>query len=162
MYYSTTESVSALINAMFNHFRAYLEEHVNDAHIKLEACKPVRLEVEKLESTLCKDLHLKKIIWDCGWNVTHYRGCLLSFQALSQHHPESMQVLKDKTLVFANGTGIDIEGNVMLNSGEIRHNWLDVSKNNFLLIIIKKKKILASPITKFNMHVFRGDLKEHR
>lgn len=38
-----------------------------------------------------------------------------------------MEVLKDRTLVFANDTGIGVEGNVILNSGEVRHNWLDVS-----------------------------------
>ena len=69
---------------------------------------------------------LKNIIWDCGWNITHYRGCLLAFQALAEQHEEQMEVLKDRTLVFANDTGIGVEGNVMLNSGEVRHNWLDV------------------------------------
>ncbi|XP_023316846.1 T-cell activation inhibitor, mitochondrial isoform X2 [Trichogramma pretiosum] len=109
--------------------KAYLDKYVNDAHIKLEACRPIRSEVKKLEKVLSTNLGLKKIIWDCGWNITHYRGCLLAFQALAQHHPEPMKVLKDRTLVFANGTGISVEGNVMLNSGEVRHNWLDLIKN---------------------------------
>lgn len=104
-----------------------MEKHVNDAHIKFEACKPVRSEVKKLETILCTDLGLKEIIWDCGWNITHYRGCLLSFQALVHHHPKSMEVLRGRTLVFATSTGISLEGNVMLNSGEVRHNWHDVS-----------------------------------
>lgn len=107
-------------------FRAYLDKHVNTAHVKLEACRPAREEVEKLEKILCNDLGLKNIIWDCGWNISHYRGCLLAFQALAKHHPEQMEVLKERTLVFANDTGISLEGNVMLNSGEVRHNWLDV------------------------------------
>lgn len=104
---------------------------MNEAHIKLEACRPVREEVKKLEKILCQDLGLKDITWDCGWNIAHYRGCLLAFQALARHHPEQMDVLKNRTLVFANGTGISLEGSVMLNSGEVRHNWLDV---NFFLI----------------------------
>lgn len=107
-------------------FRAYLDKHVNDAHIKFEACKPIRSEVKKLESKLCKDLGLKHILWDCGWNITHYRGCLLAFKALAQQHPDPMGILNGRNLVFANDTGIGVEGNVMLNSGEVRHNWLDV------------------------------------
>ena len=103
---------------------------MNEAHVKFEACRPVREEVKKLESILCEDLGLKSITWDCGWNITHYRGCLLAFQALAKHHPEPMKVLKDRQLVFANDTGISVEGNVMLNSGEVRHNWLDV-RNTF-------------------------------
>ncbi|CAD6234670.1 GSCOCG00002045001-RA-CDS [Cotesia congregata] len=117
------------INVEPDTFKAYVEKHVNEAHIKLEACRPVREEVEKLEKMLCQDLGLKEIIWDCGWNIAHYRGCLLAFQALSRHHPEQMDVLKNRTLVFANGTGISLEGSVMLNSGEVRHNWLDLIKN---------------------------------
>lgn len=111
-----------------------MDKHINEAHVKLEACRPMREEVEKLQKVLCNDLGLKHIIWDCGWNIAHYRGCLLAFQALAKHHPEPMEVLRNRTLVFANDTGISLEGNVMLNSGEVRHNWLDVSCNNKLLL----------------------------
>ncbi|XP_008552215.1 T-cell activation inhibitor, mitochondrial isoform X3 [Microplitis demolitor] len=117
------------MNAEPDTFKAYVDKHVNEAHIKLEACRPVREEVKKLEKILCQDLGLKDITWDCGWNIAHYRGCLLAFQALARHHPEQMDVLKNRTLVFANGTGISLEGSVMLNSGEVRHNWLDLIKN---------------------------------
>lgn len=115
------------IDVCFFFFRAYLDKHINEVHVKLEACRPIREEVEKLEKVLCNNLGLKDIVWDCGWNITHYRGCLLAFQALAEHHPELMEVLRNRTLVFANDTGISLEGNVMLNSGEVRHNWLDVS-----------------------------------
>ncbi|XP_033225723.1 T-cell activation inhibitor, mitochondrial-like [Belonocnema kinseyi] len=113
------------IDSVPDTFKAYLDKHVNEAHVKFEACRPVRSEVEKLELLLCEALGLKSITWDCGWNITHYRGCLLAFQALAKHHPEPMEVLRDRQLVFANDTGISVEGNVMLNSGEVRHNWLD-------------------------------------
>ncbi|XP_008204888.1 T-cell activation inhibitor, mitochondrial isoform X1 [Nasonia vitripennis] len=117
------------MNTVPDTLKAYLDKNVNDAHIKFEACRPVRSEIKKLEIALCKNLGLKDIIWDCGWNITHYRGCLLAFKALAEHHPKPMEVLKDRTLVFANDTGIGLEGNVMLNSGEVRHNWLDLIKN---------------------------------
>ncbi|XP_043495889.1 T-cell activation inhibitor, mitochondrial-like isoform X2 [Polistes fuscatus] len=109
--------------------KAYLEKHINEVHVKLEACKSVREEVRKLEKALCSDLGLKNIMWDCGWNIAHYRGCLLAFRALVEHHPEPMEILQGRTLIFANDTGINLEGNVMLNSGEVRHNWLDLIKN---------------------------------
>ncbi|KAK2576325.1 hypothetical protein KPH14_005686 [Odynerus spinipes] len=117
------------INMEPDTLKAYLEKHINEVHVKLEACKSVREEVKKLEKALCLDLGLKNILWDCGWNIAHYRGCLLAFRALAEHHPVPMEVLKDRTLVFANDTGINLEGNVMLNSGEVRHNWLDLIKN---------------------------------
>ncbi|CAL7934529.1 unnamed protein product [Xylocopa violacea] len=117
------------INVEPDTLKAYLDKHINEVHVKLEACRPAREEVQKLEKILCSELGLKNIIWDCGWNIAHYRGCLLAFKALAEHHPEPMEVLKNRTLVFANDTGISVEGNVMLNSGEVRHNWLDLIKN---------------------------------
>lgn len=30
--------------------------------------------------------------------------------------------------MFGNDTGVSLHGQVLLNSGEVRHNWLDVSK----------------------------------
>ncbi|XP_076766272.1 T-cell activation inhibitor, mitochondrial isoform X2 [Xylocopa sonorina] len=117
------------INVEPDTLKAYLDKHINEVHVKLEACRPAREEVQKLEKILCSELGLKNIMWDCGWNIAHYRGCLLAFKALAEHHPEPMEVLKNRTLVFANDTGISVEGNVMLNSGEVRHNWLDLIKN---------------------------------
>ncbi|XP_067208840.1 T-cell activation inhibitor, mitochondrial isoform X3 [Linepithema humile] len=119
------------INAEPDTLKAYLDKHINEAHVKLEACRPMRDEVEKLEKILCSDLGLKDIVWDCGWNIAHYRGCLLAFQALAEHHPESMEVLRNRTLVFANDTGISLEGNVMLNSGELIKN---VRKHDAVLL----------------------------
>lgn len=92
--------------------------------------------MKKLVKALCLDLGLKNIIWDCGWNIAHYRGCLLAFQALAEHHPEPMEILKDRTLIFANDTGINLEGSVMLSSGEVRHNWLDVRTVFYIIYVI--------------------------
>lgn len=35
--------------------------------------------------------------------------------------------LSGRKLIFSNDTGVNLDGHVMLNSGEVRHNWLDVS-----------------------------------
>lgn len=35
--------------------------------------------------------------------------------------------LSGRKLIFGNNTGVSLDGHVMLNSGEVRHNWLDVS-----------------------------------
>lgn len=32
-----------------------------------------------------------------------------------------------RTIVFAPFTGVSMEGDVLLNTGDVRHNWLDVS-----------------------------------
>ncbi|XP_043269229.1 T-cell activation inhibitor, mitochondrial isoform X2 [Venturia canescens] len=137
------------INSEPDTFKAYLDKHVNEAHVKLEACRPIREEVKKLEKVLCDSLGLKSIVWDCGWNISHYRGCLLAFHALAKHHPEPMAALRNRALVFANDTGISLEGSVMLNSGEVRNNWLDLIKN------VKKHDVVLLRLPAFEKAVSR-------
>lgn len=94
------------------------------------ACEPIRNEIGRLKIELCENLKLKKIKWECGWNISHFRGSLESFQALLKHHPEVTESLKGKTLLFGTDTGVNLDGDVMLNCGEVRSNWLDVSFND--------------------------------
>lgn len=108
---------------------SWLRKNIDDAAEKQAACLPVQEEVERLQLELAKNLSLKKVIWDCGWNITHFRGCLQSFQALARDHPELVPVLKGRTLVFGNDTGVSWKGDILLSSGEVRHNWLDFLKN---------------------------------
>lgn len=76
--------------------RPWLEKNIKAAAEKQAACYPLQEEVKRLQIELAEYLGLKEIIWDCGWNVTHFRGCLQSFQALARDHPEQMEVLKGR------------------------------------------------------------------
>ncbi|KAL0273988.1 UNVERIFIED_CONTAM: hypothetical protein PYX00_006534 [Menopon gallinae] len=109
--------------------REWLEKNYEASQESLKAHEPVRNEIERLKRELCENLELKVIKWDSGWNISHFRGALESFQALSLHHPEVMTSLKGKTLIFGSDTGVNLDGDVMLNCGEVRHNWLDFIKN---------------------------------
>lgn len=109
--------------------KEWLQMNIADIREKLAAMQPVRDEVVKLQETLCSSLGLQSVLWDCGWNISHFRGCLISFQALAQQHSPQMAVLKGRTLVFGNNTGVSLDGHVLLNSGEVRNNWLDFIKN---------------------------------
>jgi hypothetical protein len=75
-------------------YRIWLKSNVSEALRKLAACQPVREEIVRLQKGLCDTLGVQSVVWDCGWNVTHFRGCLLSFQALARHHPSIMHTLK--------------------------------------------------------------------
>lgn len=70
--------------------RGWLGSNIKLAREKSGACAPVREEVERLQEALCQAFGLKAVVWDCGWNVTHFRGCLQSFQALAEHHAEDL------------------------------------------------------------------------
>jgi len=76
----------------------WLTRNVSSANDKLKACEPTREEVKRLQASLCDSLSLKEVVWDCGWNITHFRGCLQAFEALALHHKEEMSTLKDLML----------------------------------------------------------------
>lgn len=82
--------------------------------------------MQRLEKSIVAQLQLKDIQYDCGWNVEHYRGCLKSLERLAQMHEKDMVQLKNRTLVFAPCSGVSLEGHVMLFTGDVQRNWLDV------------------------------------
>ncbi|KAK7605416.1 hypothetical protein V9T40_007274 [Parthenolecanium corni] len=106
----------------------WLQQNINVSREKLQKCEPVREEIRRLQFEIAGEFGIKELILDCGWNIRHYRGCLASFHALAHHHPQAMKTLKGRSLVFGRDTGISMDGHVLLNSGEVRHNWLDFIK----------------------------------
>lgn len=99
------------------------------AQKRYNALKELKEEVQRLQHELINNLQLSELRWECGWNIEHYRGCLKSLQGLYNLHPKALKVLKDRVLVFAPFTGVSLDGHVMLNSGEVRHNWFELIKN---------------------------------
>lgn len=76
------------------------------AKTRRDAGKPIEDEIERMKESLISVLNLKAIKWDCGWNVTHFRGCLEAFQELSKQYPDVLSVLK---------------GNQNLRDGQVFH-----------------------------------------
>ncbi|XP_026683295.1 uncharacterized protein LOC113469643 [Diaphorina citri] len=117
--------VKGLFNTpFFKYSRQWAAKNCKEAREKLNRTKPVRELVEKLRLELCQLLELKGIKWDCGWDISHFKGCLVSFQTLCEHHRRDMESLKGRYLVFGNTTGVVLDGTIVLNSGEVRHNGL--------------------------------------
>ncbi|GBN72455.1 T-cell activation inhibitor, mitochondrial [Araneus ventricosus] len=81
-------------------FRSWLVQNIDKALRRLQMCQPLREETERLRNELREVHHLKDIVWNCGWGITHFRGCLQSFQRLVQQHPSQILPLKGRTLVF--------------------------------------------------------------
>lgn len=140
-------------------FRFWLNENVHKALHKLRASQPLRDETERLCKELRETLKLKDVLWNCGWGITHFRGCLQSFKGLLMHHPEDMHVLNGRTVVFGRQTGVSFEGHIILSSEDVRSNWLDmihsVDKFDELL-----EKIPASE--RALSDVLRGIAVDHR
>nr|XP_040234454.2 T-cell activation inhibitor, mitochondrial [Anopheles coluzzii] len=108
--------------------KKWLRKHVVTATVRTKAVQELQEEVEKLREDVTKRLGLREIIYDCGWNVEHFRGCLKSLEKLAELHPGALDGLKDRTVVFAAFTGVSLEGNVMLFTGDVQRNWLELIK----------------------------------
>lgn len=79
---------------MYFFFSKWLKDNENVTREKLKLYKPIKNEVIRLQSKLCNQLKLKSIEFDCGWDVRHFIGCLVSFRTLSENYPYEMKVLK--------------------------------------------------------------------
>jgi hypothetical protein len=90
--------------------------------------------VNKLKERVKTRLQLQEIKYECGWNVEHFSGCLKSLDKLADLHESDMCLLKKRILVFAPFTGISLDGHVMLFTGDVQSNWLDV-RLQFLVCI---------------------------
>ncbi|XP_052896218.1 T-cell activation inhibitor, mitochondrial [Anopheles moucheti] len=108
--------------------KKWLRKQVVTATVRTKAVQELQEEVEKLREDVTKRLGLREIIYDCGWNVEHFRGCLKSLEKLAELHPGALDGLKDRTVVFAAFTGVSLEGHVMLFTGDVQRNWLELIK----------------------------------
>lgn len=92
---------------------------------------------------------MKDLQYDCDWNIEHYRGCLKSLERLANNNKQQMNGLKGnkssilnmclhilqrlslnltgRVVVFAQKSGVSLDGHVMLFTGDVHYNWLDVS-----------------------------------
>lgn len=74
----------------------WLRNNYRDALNRTQEGAAYREEIKTLQKIITEDLELKEIKWECGWNDTHFRGCLLSFRSLIEQHPEIRNVLRGK------------------------------------------------------------------
>lgn len=107
---------------------SWVRKNSASAKKKLDSARPIRREAQALREALRAELQLKDVVWDCGWNISHFRGCLLSLRALSRQHPEPFTNLQGRTVVFGNLTGVGLDGQVILSSGDVRNSWLELIK----------------------------------
>jgi len=67
--------------------------------------------------------------WDCGWDISHKRGVVASFENLIKEHQDLMPILDGRTIVFGDDSGLSLGGQIILYTGEVRSNWLKVIRN---------------------------------
>lgn len=107
---------------------AWLKENLDLAQERQESLTGLREEIQKLRKELMAKLQLQDLRYECGWNIEHFRGCMKSLEYIANLHARDMEHLQKRILVFAPFTGISLDGHVMLFTGDVKHNWIDVSR----------------------------------
>jgi Domain of unknown function (DUF4461)/Domain of unknown function (DUF4460) len=105
----------------------FIGKNLDLAQIRTKALDDLREEVEKLKIHIEKKLELKEVIYNCGWNYEHFRGCLKSLENLFDLYGDDMQHIRNKNVIFSQFTGVSLEGDIHLFTGDVQNNWLDVS-----------------------------------
>ena len=52
----------------------WLRHNIEVAQTRMAKSEPIRFRTERLQDELCRELNLKDIQWDCGWDTTHKIG----------------------------------------------------------------------------------------
>jgi len=106
----------------------WLQANMSVARQRLSRHEPIRLETERLQGEICYKYGLEDILWDCGWETVHRRGVVEALHSLVVQYPEVQEIIKRRTIVFGKNSGVSIDGQIILYSGEVRNNWLNVIK----------------------------------
>ncbi|KAG1689927.1 Scm-like with four MBT domains protein 1 [Nymphon striatum] len=110
-------------------YRSWLLKNLEESYHLLLKTNPIRDEIARIHYDISNKIHVKDIIWDCSYGLSHKRGCFQSFQNLMTQHPVAMNALNGKTIVFSTQTGVSLDGHVILNIEDVRQKWLDVIKS---------------------------------
>lgn len=88
----------------------------------------LRSKIDVLERSLVQSLGIRGTRYDCGCNMERYHDCLRDLQDLVAQDAvvgSQLRVLANRFVVFAPYTGISLEGDVMLFSGDSPSSWLE-------------------------------------
>ncbi|CAK6972015.1 T-cell activation inhibitor%2C mitochondrial [Scomber scombrus] len=101
----------------------WLRNNEPEAGKKHTASIPRREELHRLKKELSLTFDLADIRWQRSWGVAHRCCQLQSLSRLSQQNPEALINLQGHTVVFADQSGMNSSGHVMLGTMDVHHQW---------------------------------------
>ncbi|KAM6968344.1 T-cell activation inhibitor, mitochondrial [Aplochiton taeniatus] len=101
----------------------WLRDNEPEATEKQSASLPRREELQRLKKELCRNLALEAIRWQRSWGVAHRCCQLQSLSRLSLQNPGAMVNLRGHTILFADQSGMNASGHVMLGTMDVHHQW---------------------------------------
>ncbi|XP_026228846.1 T-cell activation inhibitor, mitochondrial [Anabas testudineus] len=101
----------------------WLKNNEPEATKKHNASLPRREELNRLKKELCYKFDLAEIRWQRSWGVAHMCCQLQSLSRLSQQNPEALINLQGHNVMFADQSGMNASGHVMLGTMDVHHQW---------------------------------------
>ncbi|KAM6995586.1 T-cell activation inhibitor, mitochondrial [Tautogolabrus adspersus] len=101
----------------------WLRKNEPEATKKYSASLPRREELNRLKEELCHRFHLSDIRWQRSWGVAHRCSQVQSLSRLSQQNPEALINLQGHDVVFADQSGMNASGHIMLGTMDVHHQW---------------------------------------
>ncbi|XP_043544659.1 T-cell activation inhibitor, mitochondrial isoform X2 [Chiloscyllium plagiosum] len=101
----------------------WLHKNRASASKKLTVSIPLRDELERLKTELCLQLEITDIRWQRSWGVAHRCSQLHSLTRFIQQNSPDLHNIKGRTLIFADNSGINAAGQIMLGTVDVHHHW---------------------------------------
>ncbi|RVE62232.1 hypothetical protein OJAV_G00154970 [Oryzias javanicus] len=103
--------------------KVWLKNNKSEAMKKHNASLPRREELSRLKRELCDRFDLLDIRWQRSWGVAHKCSQLQSLTRLAQQNPDALISLQGHTIVFADQSGMNSSGHVLLGTMDVHHQW---------------------------------------
>lgn len=108
----------------------WLQENSDRIHRYKEASQGAQDEIDRLCHNIVSRVGVKSVRWENIWGNRHYIASLLSFNQLCDYQPDWMrETLAGRHLVFSNGTGINLHGEIVLGSEDVPNDWVTLLRS---------------------------------
>ncbi|XP_067837820.1 T-cell activation inhibitor, mitochondrial isoform X2 [Heptranchias perlo] len=104
----------------------WLHKNIAAASEKLSVSIPLRDELDRLTTELCLQLEITKIRWQKSWGVAHRCSQLHSLGRFAQQNAPLLHNIKGCTLIFADNSGVNAVGQIMLGTVDVHHHWTKI------------------------------------
>lgn len=101
----------------------WLKNNAAEAMRKQIGSLPRVEELNRLKKEICYNFNLTDIRWQRGWGLAHRCSQLQSLTRLAEQNPEALNNLQGLTLEFADQSGMNAFGHIMLGTMDVHHQW---------------------------------------
>ncbi|XP_013389185.1 T-cell activation inhibitor, mitochondrial [Lingula anatina] len=104
--------------------RSWLRANVLKAQSNQQLHDAMKKYNAEICAALCEEFGLADVQWNCIWSDRFLKGCIVSFRRMCERNVHIRNNLKGHVLVFAEATGMCVEGHVILDARDVPNDWI--------------------------------------